>query len=265
MKADVYSVEGKKVKEISLPKVFDTEYDSALIKRSVLASQSARLQPKGAYQNAGMDNSAVMKGRRSFPASGRSINVGHARLPRVKSHRALLAGHVARVAQARGGKRAHPPKIEQRIEEKINKKEKKKALASAIATTVNYALVSKRHKIAGIKLPIIMEDKFAELKKTADVKSVLEKLNLYTDVENAKNKKHVRAGKGKLRGRKYKRKKSLLIVTGKQAPVYRAARNLEGVEICTVRNLNAELLAPGAEAGRLTIWLESAISALETR
>ncbi|MFH0971012.1 MAG: 50S ribosomal protein L4, partial [Candidatus Micrarchaeota archaeon] len=39
-----------------------------------------------------------------------------------------------------------------------------------------------------------------------------------------------------------------------------AARNLPGVDVCMVEMLDAELLAPGGNAGRLTIWTENAIN-----
>ncbi len=78
----------------------------------------------------------------------------------------------------------------------------------------------------------------------------------------AKNGKHIRAGGGKRRGRKYKRPKSLLIVVGQDNGIVRAARNLPGVDVVMVNRLNAELLAPGTHAGRLAIWTESAIQAL---
>ena len=42
-----------------------------------------------------------------------------------------------------------------------------------------------------------------------------------------------------------------------------AARNLPGVDIVEVNNLNVELLAPGAHPGRLTIWTKSAILKLD--
>ena len=43
----------------------------------------------------------------------------------------------------------------------------------------------------------------------------------------------------------------------------KAAMNLPGVDIVNVRNLNAELLAPGAHPGRLVVWTESAFNALD--
>ena len=55
--------------------------------------------------------------------------------------------------------------------------------------------------------------------------------------------KKVRPGRGKMRGRRYKQRKSLLIVTADQP--LRAAKNLAGVDVVTVDQLNTELLAPG--------------------
>jgi large subunit ribosomal protein L4e len=65
-----------------------------------------------------------------------------------------------------------------------------------------------------------------------------------------------------MRGRAYKTPKSVLIVVGKNKGIYRAARNLPGVDVVEARNLNAELLAPGAHPGRLTVWTLSAIKYL---
>nr|NIQ06333.1 50S ribosomal protein L4 [Candidatus Korarchaeota archaeon] len=40
------------------------------------------------------------------------------------------------------------------------------------------------------------------------------------------------------------------------------ARNLPGVDIVKVNNLNVELLAPGTHPGRLTVWTSSALEKL---
>jgi len=239
-KVAVFSVDGKKAREIELPKVFFAELEPEIIRRAVLAMQSARKQPKGTKEGAGM------------------------KVAELKNRRTLIAGRVGNVPQAVGGRRAHPPKVEKKIEEKINKKEKKKALISAIAYTKEKEAIAKRHKVPeAIELPIVVEDKFEALKKTKEVLSVLERLGLSGDIAYAKEKTKRRAGKGKARGRKLKKKKSILIITAKEASVYRAARNLIGVDICSVSNLNAELLAPGGMPGRLTIWTESAIKKLD--
>jgi len=139
-------------------------------------------------------------------------------------------------------------------------------LNSAIAASIRIDLVGARHVVAKeIVLPIIVEDKFEETEKTKELKVVLKALNVLADVENAKEKVRRRAGKGKMRGRKKKVKKSILIVTGKNANVFKAARNLPGVDVCVARNINAELLAPGCLPGRLVLWSESAINALDEK
>jgi large subunit ribosomal protein L4e len=88
-------------------------------------------------------------------------------------------------------------------------------------------------------------------------------LGLGDDLERASNGRSVRAGKGKMRGRKMKTPKSLLIVVGSDSGVSKAARNLPGVDTAEVQGLNAELLAPGTHAGRLVVWTTSAIARLE--
>ncbi|MAG22005.1 MAG: 50S ribosomal protein L4 [Candidatus Diapherotrites archaeon] len=263
MKAAVFSVEGKQLREIELPKVFDESLNKELIKRAVLSIQSKRKQPKGTKKKAGRDNTAEQRGKRSLPQSERTTNVGKARLPRFKNRRHLLYGRVGKVPQAVGGVRAHPPKSEKVQAEEINKKEKRKALRSAIGASINRELVEKRHVLdEKVKLPIIVEDKFADFEKTKDITKSCETLNILVDLENAKSKRRPRAGKGKQRGRTKKQKISILIVTKDNAKVYKAARNIPGVEISGVDSLNVELFAPGCEPGRLVVWTEDALKAL---
>ena len=38
---------------------------------------------------------------------------------------------------------------------------------------------------------------------------------------------------------------------------------MQGFDVCLVKNLNAELLAPGTHAGRLTLWSKEALDLLE--
>ena len=263
MKADVFSVEGKKLREVELPKQFEADVDRGLIKRAVLSIQSAAIQPKGGYPKSGRDNTARYRGKRDLPTEERNINVGKARLPRLKNRRGLLYGRVAGVPQAVGGPSGHPPKVEEITLERINKKEKRAALVSAIAACARNDLVGARHVLGKeLKLPVVVEDKFEQIGKTKQVVGVLSAIGIVGDIDSAKGKRRIRAGKGKRRGRKVKQKKSILIVTKEGAQVFRAARNIPGVDICVVRNLNASLLAPGAMPGRLTVWSEGAIKAL---
>ena len=261
MKAKIYGMDGSDKGSVELPEVFETAHQPVVIKRAVLAIQTAKLQPKGTDPRAGLKNTAIYIGSRNQPATRKSINTDKARLPRLINMRHPASGKVARVPQSVGGRRAHPPKANKIIVEKINKKEKRLALNSAIAATAIKELVEKRFIVEG-ELPIIIENKFEDLAKTKEVVAALAKVGAGKDLENARGKTRKRAGKGKTRGRTKKQKKSVLIVTAENSKVLKAARNLPGVESVTVASLNVELLAPGAEAGRLVIWTSSAIAKL---
>jgi large subunit ribosomal protein L4e len=244
MKGQVLSLKGKKKKQVDLPELFEEFYRPDLIKKAVVVSQANRRQAYGPQPSVGLKTSAESWG------SGRGV----AQVPRLKN-----SSRVARVPQAVGGRRAHPPSVAKVFVEKINKKEKQKAIRSAIAATANPDLVKARGHRFDATLPLIVEDTFDDLASTRQIAEVLAALNVWQDVEKAKRGKHVRAGKGKRRGRRYKNKKSVLIISTKPAL---AARNLPGVDATTVDKLNVELLAPGTHAGRLAIWTQSAIHAV---
>ncbi len=179
-------------------------------------------------------------------------------MPRLKT-----GNRAAKVPQAVKGRRCHPPKPQKKWDEKINRKEMRKALKSAIAATANPEIVRERNHIFEGELPKVVVDDFENVSRTKDVVSALKAIGVYADVEKAANSKRVRAGKGKMRGRRYKTKKSLLIVVGNLSPVMTAARNLPGVDVVLAKDLNVELLAPGTHAGRLTVWTKSALNVLE--
>ena len=246
--AKIIDLSGNAKGDVELPDVFNEVYRPDLIKKAVLAAQANRLQPYGPKMYAGMETSAVSWG------SGR----GAAQIPRIANGR-----RAARVPQAVGGRRAHPPKPGTDRTEKVNKKERRMAIRSAIASTADADLVSGRGHRFEAQLPLIADRAFEDVEKTKDVVSFLQAAGVYDDVMRAKDGRNIRAGKGKLRGRRFKNKKSLLIVTGNDSALFKSARNLSGVDVASVASLNAELLAPGTHAGRLTVWTESAIADLE--
>jgi large subunit ribosomal protein L4e len=53
-----------------------------------------------------------------------------------------------------------------------------------------------------------------------------------------------------------------LVVVAENKGIVEAARNVPGVDVVTVANLNVEMLAPGTHPGRLTVWTNSAIEKL---
>jgi large subunit ribosomal protein L4e len=262
MKVDVFDLKGQPKGKIDLPKVFSEQIRKDLIRRAVLAVMSGQRQSYGTDLMAGKRTSAHYHGYRRHRYT--MMNREMARMPRLHGK---LSPHLMwkpRFApQVKGGRQAHPPKVEKIFELKINKKEKKKAIRSAIAATADKELVLRRgHRIESIKeLPIIVEDNIQELKKTKDVIDFFVKMGLAKELERISENK-VRAGKGKMRGRRYKRKIGPLIVVTEDKGIGKAVNNLSGADVCFVGKLSAAHLAPGTDAGRLTVWSKSAIEKL---
>ena len=256
MKAIIYTIQGRKKAELTqLPKVFETPLRPDVIKRAVLAEQSWKRQPKGVS-----------------PLAGRLVSVenwgpgrGVARVPRMKGSHTPSAQRAAFIPMARGGHKAHPPHAEKKIIEKINRKEHLLALKSAIAYTAKKEYVAKRgHRFdENLSFPIIIETKAEEIKKTRDALQMLQNVGVGRDLIRAKLGIHIRAGKGKLRGRRYKKPIGPLIVVGDTGcNLIKAANNIPGVTVAPVKRLNTELLAPGTHPARLTVWTEGAINIL---
>jgi large subunit ribosomal protein L4e len=146
---------------------------------------------------------------------------------------------------------------------KVNRKERILARLSALAALSNMDMVKARgHQFSDeLTLPVVFEDAVEKLDTTAGVLKALQSIGLEADVDRAKDSKNVRPGKGKMRGRRYKSARSLLIVVSdKEAPIFKGAHNLAGVEIVAPEQLNTGTLAPGGAAGRLAVFSEAALN-----
>ena len=240
LKRPVYDLEGNVVEEVELPPVFTIPVRVDLIRRAFLSAFTARLQPKGRDPMAGKRTSA-----RSF-----GVGLGLARIPR---ERQLGRGRF--VVSTVGGRRAFPSTPLKRLHEEINRKERKLALMSALAATANKYFVERRgHAVIPEKPPVVVVNDLAEIRYTRDLKEVLRKLKLWDDVVRAQEGTKIRAGKGKMRGRRYKTPISILIVSHDTSKLLLAGRNLPGVDIITPYQLSILHLAPGGVPGRLTIF-----------
>ncbi len=246
----IFDLTGKPVGKIKLPRVFETPYRPDVIKRAVLASQSHRFQPQGRN---------VMAGKRTT-AESRGVGLGLSRVPRLKGPR----GRAAFAPGTVGGRDAHPPISSKRSVRKISKKEKRLALLSAIAATASKKLVSGRgHRIEDVpQIPPIVTRQLENTRKTSEVEETLINLGMLSDIYRVKESKRLRAGKGKMRGRKTKQAVGPLIVVAEDGGILRAARNIPGVEATSIESLHTEILAPGTHAGRLTVYTESAVERL---
>jgi len=258
----IYSMKGDVTGSIDLPDVFNTPYRPDLIQRAVVSIQSMIRQSYGTSPVAGLNTSAGYYGRRGRRYR-QTINKEMSRLPREKPGGGGL-GKVRRVPQSVGGRRAHPPKSEKIFAKNINNKEYLYAFKSAVAATLDTDLLKLRnHRIDGVidsnlSFPLIIENDFENLTKTSDVVEALRSLNLGEELERCSFIKS-KSGKSASRGRRYKKRSGVLVVVSNPDAPVRLCRNISGVDIFSVDELDVELLAPGTQAGRLTVWTKAAL------
>lgn len=241
MNVPLYTPQGEKKGEIPLGKPFTGKTRKDLVKRAFLAERSLERQPYGADPLAGKRTSAHYHGRRHYRYT--MMNREMSRMRRIHSQGFL--NFTARfVPQAKKGRKAHPPKIEKQWELKINKKEHALALVSSLsATNATFTIAGKE-----LQGPIVFEDGFQDLKKTKDILSALTKVGL-----SVAPKKTVRAGKGKSRNRRYRKKRGPLIIVTKKMPCP------PGAEMVLTKDLSVSDLAPGGTPGRLCIWTQASL------
>ena len=247
-KTNVYGVNGDVASQVDVPAVFSTPYRPDIIKKAVLAAAANKRQPYGPSKGAGMRHSVSTWGK------GRGV----ARVQRI------AAGRMATESPNNvSGRRAHPPVPERNWSMKVNQKERALARKSAIAATGCADCVKARgHQFDdNVTFPIVVADAVQDIKTTAEVSAFLQKIGLGYDLDRAKDGRKIRAGRGTMRNRKYRTPVSVLIVVSeREVPVFESASNLPGVQIEEVSSLSAAILAPGGDAGRLTVYTESAFA-----
>ena len=243
-----------------LPVQFEERVRPDIIKRAVLSIKSKKRQQYGNDPEAGNRHVTYWKKRNNAYRGQKGR--GQSRTPRKIMLRrgSQIFGRGAESPNTKGGRRAHGPTADKEFDEEINDKERRKAIRSALAASTDEDIVSEKHAYSG-ELPLV-EDGLESVEKTQELKEVLEDLGLEEELERCSEKK-VRAGKGKIRGRKYSRKTGPLVVVAEDEGVFQAGNNLAGVDVSRVDQLNAEKLAPGAQPGRLIVWSEKALEKLE--
>jgi len=262
MELKIYNKKAEEQGKKTLPQQFNEAVRPYLIKRAVMAFMANNRQPYGAHPEAGLRASAdLSKKRRKYRGS---YGKGISRVPRkIMTRRGTqLNWTAAEIPGVVGGRRAHPPKAEKIWDQKVNTKEKKKAIRSALAATLDKALVEKRSHVIPKSYPFIFSKDLEDVSKLKELREMLVKLGFDKELERL-DKKNIRAGKGKARSRLYKKPRGMLIVTSKYCALSRAARNIPGVEVKSIRTLNAEDLAPGCHAGRLTMFTENALDVMK--
>ena len=249
----VYGAKGEDAGQVVLPDVFRVPVRKDLIRRVYLSEFTARLQPKGRDPMAGKRTSA------------RSLGAHHgvSRVPRIRgSLRAAL------VNMTRGGRLAHPPRVEKRIHEEVNKTERIVGTMSALAATSVPELVRERgHRFTVQYTPVVIDSSVLDSVKTAkEAVELLQKIGVYEDIVRAAEGRRWRAGKGKRRGRRYKQPVSILfIVEDHKSPFAKAVAGLPGTDVVEPWIVSVLELAPGGVPGRLSVITTGALKELGAR
>lgn len=153
-----------------------------------------------------------------------------------------------------------------------NQRDRRFATASALAaSSVPSLLFARGHRIANVpEVPLVVDSKTFEnaaITKTKAAIALLQALGAGSELVKVSKSRKIRAGKGKLRSRRFRQRRGPLVVYNPETDgkeLVRAFRNIPGVETSSVFTLNLLQLAPGGHLGRFIVWTSSAFEALDT-
>lgn len=142
------------------------------------------------------------------------------------------------------------------------------ATTSALAaSSVPSLLLARGHHISSVpEVPLVISSSAFAITKTSAAISLLNAVGAGPDLEKVIGSRKLRAGKGKLRGRRHRQRRGPLVVYNPDedgTELVRAFRNIPGVETSSVFALNLLQLAPGGHLGRFIIWTSAAFAALD--
>ncbi|KHN95752.1 Ribosomal protein L4 domain protein [Metarhizium album ARSEF 1941] len=244
-----------------VPAVFTSPIRPDIVQRVHTGMAKNKRQPYAVSEKAGHQTSAESWG------TGRAV----ARIPRVSGGGTHRAGQAAFGNMCRSGRMFAPTKIWRKWHVKINQGQKRYATCSALAASAAAPLLMARgHEIMTVaEVPLVVDSALfdaAAISRTASALALLKAVGAGPDVEKAKDSKKLRAGKGKLRGRRHRQRRGPLIVYNPEVDgkeLVKAFRNIPGVETSPVSALNLLQLAPGGHLGRFIVWTSSAFKALD--
>ena len=244
MKGKLFDKTGKEKGSVDLPNNFSAKIRADILAKVFEAQRGFNAQAYGAKEGAGAQYSASGISKKKRHAWKATYGKGISRVPRkvMSRHGASFNWIGATVSSTRGGRRPHAPRSAKNPFKKINKKELLIAFNSAFAGSAKDAVVF---------------DKAVLELKTKDFKKVLEKALGDAKIWKVKN---VRAGRGKMRGRKYKSNAGLLFVIGNDEKMSR-----KGIGVLSVNELTIKDLSPNGELGRLVCYSENAVKEIGGR
>ncbi|XP_077993003.1 large ribosomal subunit protein uL4A-like [Glandiceps talaboti] len=240
---------------VTLPAVFKAPIRPDVVNFVHTNLRKNSRQPYAVNKDAGHQTSAESWG------TGRAV----ARIPRVRGGGTHRSGQGAFGNMCRGGRMFAPTKTWRRWHRRVNINQRRYAMCSAIAATGIPALVmSKGHRIEETpEVPLVVADKAQDFKRTKEAVGFLRKFKAWEDIQKVYKSKRLRAGKGKMRNRRRVHRLGPCIIYDQDNGLTRAFRNIPGVTLLNVNQMNLMRLAPGGHVGRFCIWTESAFRKLD--
>ena len=251
----VFSTSGAATGSVNLPAVFLSPLRPDVVQFVHTNINKNHRQAYSVNLNAGHQASAISWG------TGRAVS----RIPRVSGGGTQRSGQGAFGNMCRGGRMFAPTKTWRRWHRKVNTTQRRFAVASALAATAVPARVMARgHKIDQVpEVPLVLGGDVESVSKTSAVRALLASIGADADVDRAAESKKVRAGRGKMRGRRYTMRRGPLVVYATDDGIEKGFRNLPGVDLCNVERLNLLQLAPGGHMGRFVIYTDKAFAKLD--
>lgn len=252
----VLGSDGKKTSELPLPAVLQAPIRNDVVQFVHTNMAKNSRQAYGRADNAGEQTSAESWG------TGRAVS----RIPRVGGGGTHRSGQGAFGNMCRGGRMFDPIKSWRRWHRKVNVGQKRYAVCSALAASAVPGLVMARgHRISQIaEVPLVISnDSLKGISTTKQAVQFLKGVGAWEDAERVKDSRRLRAGRGKMRNRRYTQRRGPLFVYKSKTDLNRALRNVPGVELASVERLNLLQLAPGGHLGRFVIWTEEAFADLD--
>merc|ERR1711972_501589 len=166
----------------------------------------------------------------------------------------------------RGGGMFAPTKTWRRWHRRVPVGQKRHAVVTSLSASCLPPLVMARgHRIGEVaELPLVVSNGLEGVQKTKQALDILKKVGCEEELQRVLDSKKVRAGKGKMRNRRYVMRRGPLVVYNEDHGIKQAFRNLPGVELISVDRLNLLKLSPGSHLGRFCIWSEGAFQKLDS-
>ena len=259
MKAKLYDKSGKVKGDIVLPKCFSSRIRADILLKVFETQKGSFAQAYGAKEGAGAQYSASGISKKKRHDWKATYGKGISRVPRkiMSRHGSSFNWIGATVASTRGGRRPHAPRAGKNLFKKINKKELLLAFRSALVGTFD-ALSLKNKFGRDMNVGGVFTREILDI-KTKDFLKAMEAV-FGDSFGSVIKKKSIRAGIGKMRGRKYKSNAGMMFVVGDEESMKR-----KGIEVVHVGELCVKDLAPNGVAGRLVCYTEKAIEEIGGR